>query len=100
MLFKKIKHTVSTPGEAEEMIQKRLEQLKSYYGGNFQDYVNSLIAYDCWAEKDHLLTGPAFKKKDERTALWKEIIRDFGKPNKTGSYFEHRLDEIFAERNK
>jgi hypothetical protein len=99
MLFKKIKRTVSTPGEAEEMIQKRLEQLSQYYE-SFQDYVNSLIAYDCWAEKDHALTGQAFSpgcRKTELPKLWTEIIRDFGKPDKTGSYFAHRAEEFVQE---
>lgn len=98
MLFKKDKHTVSTPGEAREMIESRLKQLAKYYGDSFQKYTNSLIAYDCWAEKDHLLTGPAFVHDEQTAALWMEVIRDFGKKNKTGSWFEHRLQEIFAER--
>jgi hypothetical protein len=95
--LKREKRSVSYPGEAQEIVQKRLEQL----GMTFQEYVASLITYDCWAEKPHLFTGDACKgtKADEQR-LWAEIVRDFGKPNKTGSFFEHRVAELVLAKFK
>jgi hypothetical protein len=94
-LLKRSKRTVTTPGEAEEILRKRLDAL----GMTFQQYVASLIAYDCWAEKPHALTGQACtgSRADEHL-LWQEVIRDFGKPDKTGGFFEHRLEELLRER--
>jgi hypothetical protein len=89
----------SVPGEAEEIVADRLKKLSWAYA-NEREYVESLIAYDLWAEKDHLLTGPAFQSRADRALLWSEIIRDYGKPNKTGSFFEHRLEEFMTERKK
>jgi hypothetical protein len=90
------KRVVTTPGEAEGIIQARLRAL----GMTFQEYVASLIAYDCWAEKPHLLTGDVCignkHSKDARERelrLWREIAADFGKPEKTGSFFSHRVAE-------
>lgn len=100
MALKRTKRHVSTPGELDEILADRLRKLGCY--PSFNDYVNSLVLYDLWAEKDHLLTGPAFMKhrREELPALIAEVARDYGKPNKTGSYFEHRLEEITRERSK
>jgi hypothetical protein len=89
----------SIPGEAEDILVDRLKKLCWAYA-NEREYVESLIAYDLWAEKDHLLTGPAFQSRADRALLWSEIIRDYGKPNKTGSFFEHRLEEFITQRKK
>lgn len=97
----RFKFTVSLPGEAEKEFYERLDQLAAYYGKNRQSYIESLIAYDMWAQKDHLLTGPCFQdthRRDELPRMWAEILRDFNKPEKTGSWFEHRLAEINAQR--
>lgn len=32
--------------------------------------------------------------------MWKEIVTDYGKPKKAGSYFEHRVEEFIAEREE
>ncbi len=94
-LLKRIKRTVTTPGEAEAILHQRLQAL----GMTFQQYVASLIAYDCWAEKAHALTGQACTAgRSDEQLLWLEVIRDFGKPNKTGGFFEHRLEELLHER--
>lgn len=96
-LLKRVKRTVTTPGEAEEILQRRLATL----GMTFQEYVASLISYDCWAEKPHMLTGDACKgSKAGEERLWQEIIRDFGKTPKTGSYFEHRVAELVLAKFK
>jgi hypothetical protein len=89
----------SIPGEAERILVDRLKRLRWAYV-NEREYIESLIAYDLWAEKEHLLTGPAFQSREDRSKLWEEIIRDYGKPDKTGSFFEHRLDEVAKERDK
>lgn len=89
----------SIPGEAERILKDRLARLRWAYA-NEREYIESLIAYDLWAEKEHLLTGPAFQSRADRFKLWEEIIRDYGKPNKTGSFFEHRLEEFAEEREK
>ncbi len=53
------------------------------------------MLYDLWAEKPHLLTGDSCRRsRSEELALWLEAMADFGKPDKVGSYFEHRLEEI------
>jgi hypothetical protein len=92
-LLKRIKRTATTPGEAEPVIQARLKKL----GMTWQQYVSSLVAYDCWAEKEHLLTGESIRDgRDSEEHLWREIVADFGQPNKTGGFFEHRLEELLA----
>ena len=97
-LKKRTKRNVSTFGELDEIITHRLRTLGVY--ASFNDYVNSLVLYDLWAEKPHLLTGPAFTKhrREELPALIEEVVRDYGKPNKTGSFFEHRLQELNEAR--
>lgn len=89
------KHTVTTPAVANDLIKKRLKAL----GMTFQEYVNSLIAYDCWAERPHILTGDACtgSKRDEER-LWIEVVSDFGKPDKAGSFFEHRARDFVQKR--
>jgi hypothetical protein len=89
----------SVPGEAEDILIARLKRLRWAYV-NEREYVESLIAYNLWAEKEHLLTGPAFQSREDRSKLWEEIIRDYGKQNKTGSFFEHRLEEFAKQRQK
>lgn len=98
--LKRVVRSVSTPGEAEAMIQDRLAKL----GMTFQEYVTSLIAFDCWAEKPHALTGDAAKghrrgkeSREQEMRLWRELIRDYGKPNKTGSFFAHALGRAVAK---
>lgn len=89
------KRSVTTPAIADPVILKRLQQL----GMTFQQYINSLIAYDCWAEKPHLLTGQACTgTREDEAKLWSEVVADFGKPDKTGSYFEHRVARLVIER--
>jgi len=95
--LKRVKRTVSTPGEGEEKIQARLALLNM----TFQQYVNSLVTYDCWAEKPHTLTGEACRLGGaEEQRLWAEVNRDFGKKDKTGSYFEHRVAELVLAKIK
>lgn len=99
--LKRITRSVSTPGEAEDIIQGRLKAL----GLTFQEYVASLIAYDCYAEKPHLLTGDMCKGhaagkqgRDKERRLWEEIRREMGNPNKTGSFFGHVIAELVRKK--
>src|SRR4051812_33448321 len=94
--LKRMKRVVTTPGEAEGVLRARLKSLDM----TFQEYVASLIAYDCWAEKPHILTGDAVRghkhgkdARENELRLWREIAADFGKREKTGSYFAHRVAE-------
>lgn len=102
-IYKRIKFTVSLPGEVAQRFEDRRRELDRYYGDNKQSYIESLIAYDMWAQKDHLLTGPCFqesRRRDELPRMWAEILRDYGKPGKTGSWFEHRLEELRPVKKK
>lgn len=93
--YSRSKHTISVPSIADDTIERRIEAL----GMSFTEYVASLIAYDCWAEKPHILTGQACTgEKEDEERLWREIIADAGKPDKTGSYFEHRAREFFDKK--
>jgi len=95
--FSRTKRSVTTPAIADATIEARLQKL----GVNFSEYVNSLITYDCWAEKDHAFTGDACKgERIDEERLWKEIIADAGKPNKVGSYFEHRVAALVMAKLK
>ncbi len=53
-----------------------------------------------WCEREHHLTGPSFKTREDRQKMWDEIIADYGKPKKAGSFFEHRLEEIAEQRKQ
>lgn len=99
--LKRVTRSVSTPGEAEDIIQGRLRAL----GLTFQEYVASLIAYDCYAEKPHLLTGDLCKGhaagkegRDNERRLWAEIRREMGNANKTGSFFGHVIAELVRKK--
>ncbi len=91
-LLTRVKAAVSYPGEAREIIAHRMRKLNFE---KFTDYVVSLIAYDLWAERNHLYTGQAAAAGGaEEWDLWREIVRDYGLPpeQKTGCYFEHVME--------
>lgn len=58
------------------------------------EFAESVVAYSLWCERVHHLTGPSFASRKARASMWKEIVADYGKPDKSGSFFEHRLEEI------
>lgn len=88
---KRRKFTVSFPEEAVPIIQEERKRLKM----SMSQFVNSLVAYQCWCEKRHHLTGDAAQEGGAaELAMWKEIIADRGKEKKTGSYFAHAAAEI------
>ncbi len=88
----------SIPGEASPLLDDFMKRLGLY--ANDREFSESLCAYSLWCEKLHHLTGPSFATQEGRRKMWEEIIADYGKPNKTGSFFEHRLEEIAAQLNK
>lgn len=64
------------------------------------EFAESTVAYALWCEQMHHLTGPSFKDRESRAKMWEEIIADYGKPKKAGSYFEHRVEEMAREKLK
>lgn len=89
----------SIPGEASEIFDKHLFKLRHFYA-NEREYVESVVAYSLWCEREHHLTGPSFANRETRQKMWDEIIADYGKPNKSGSFFEHHVEEFVAEQKK
>jgi hypothetical protein len=87
----------SIPGEASEIFDAYLQRLSHFYA-NEREFCESVVAYALWCEREHHLTGPSFKSREDRQKMWDEIIADFGKPKKSGSFFEHRLEEIAGNK--
>ncbi|HMJ06378.1 MAG TPA: hypothetical protein VK474_09015 [Chthoniobacterales bacterium] len=96
--LKRITKRCSIPGEAGPIFDDYVHRLRHFYA-NEGEFIESVIAYALWCEKEHHLTGPSFNSREARRKMWDEIIADYGKPKKIGSFFEHCLEEI-AERNK
>lgn len=88
----------SIPGEASEILDDFIRRLGHY--ANDREFSESLCAFSIWCEKLHHLTGPSFATREGRRKMWEEIIADYGKPNKSGSFFEHHVEEIAAELTK
>lgn len=91
--LKRVKITFTIPGEAASVVHAERRKRKM----SMSELLNSLLAYQCWSEKEHALTGDAVKSRDGEQLLWEEINRDYGKPNKTGSYFAHRVARAVAK---
>lgn len=89
----------SIPGEASGIFDNYVHRLRHFYA-NEREFCESVVAYALWCEREHHLTGPSFATRETRRKMWDEIIADYGKPKKAGSFFEHRLDELIAERSK
>lgn len=87
------------PGEASEIFDRYLHRLRHFYA-NEREFCESVVAYALWCEQEHHLTGPCFRDRETRRKMWEEIIADFGKPKKSGSFFEHRIEEFVREKEK
>lgn len=87
----------SIPGEASDIFDHYVHRLRHFYA-NEREYCESVVAYSLWCERDHHLTGPSFRSREDRRKLWQEVIADYGKPKKAGSYFEHRMEELVREK--
>jgi hypothetical protein len=94
------RHTIrfSVPGEAVPILNDFIRRLGFY--ANEAEFAESVVAYSLWCEQLHHLTGPSFANRDTRAKLWKEVIADYGKPKKAGSYFLHRVEEFSKESSK
>jgi hypothetical protein len=94
------RHTIrfSIPGEAEPILRDFIRRLGFY--ANESEFAESVVAYSLWCEQMHHLTGPSFRNRDTRARLWKEIIADYGKSKKAGSYFLHRVEEFAKGQSK
>lgn len=93
-------HTVrfQVPEEALPIIHDFMRKVKFY--ATEGEFAESTFAYSLWCEQPHHLTGPSFATKELRRKMWSEIISDYGKPKKAGSYFQHRLEETIEQRKK
>lgn len=87
----------SIPGEASEIFDDFLRRTSHFYA-NEREMVESAIAYMLWCEREHHLTGPSFASREARQKMWEEIIADYGKPKKAGSFFEHRVEEFVRQQ--
>lgn len=92
------KITFSIPGEASEIFDDYIRRVGFY--ANEREFCESVVAYALWCEREHHLTGPSFATREARQKMWEEVIADYGKPKKAGSFFEHRLEEIAKERKE
>lgn len=93
--LKRFKTNVSFPGEAMPAIHA----LRRKWKMTLPQFINTLVAYGCWAERDPHLTGPpVLDGGASEQAMWEEIIKDAGKEKKTGSFFAHRVEEVIKQR--
>lgn len=97
--LKRIVKRFSIPGEAGPIFDDYVHRLRHFYA-NEREFIESVVAYALWCEREHHLTGPSFRSREDRQKMWDEIIADYGKPNKSGSFFEHRIEEFAKERKK
>ena len=97
--LKRRKIWFSIPGEASLIFDDFLSRMRHFYA-NEHEMVESAIAYMLWCERMHHLTGPSFATRELRQKMWDEVIADYGKPKKAGSYFEHRVQEFAEEQRK
>jgi hypothetical protein len=88
----------SVPGEAEPILKDFIRRLGFY--ANEAEFVESVVAYSLWCEQMHHLTGPSFASRELRAELWDEVVADYGKPKKAGSYFLHRVEEFSKGKGK
>lgn len=82
----------SIPGDAEPVLKDFIRRLGFY--ANEREFAESVVAYSLWCEQLHHLTGPSFTSRELRAEMWREVIADYGKSKKAGSYFMHRVEEF------
>lgn len=86
----------SIPVDAVPILRDFMRRVKFYVTEG--EFAESTVAYALWCEQMHHLTGPSFRDRATRAKMWEEIIADYGKPKKAGSYFEHRVEEMAVAR--
>lgn len=94
--FKRRSFKFSIPENAVPILHAFMDRIKFYKSEG--EFAESTVAYALWCEQEHHLTGPSFRDRASRDKLWDEVIADFGKPKKAGSYFLHRVEEFAKER--
>lgn len=97
MPLKRARHTVNVPGEIEALMQKRKTEEKYR---SVSDYFVSLLVFDIYARRKHVLTAQLMNEPREiQDKVFEELRESFDKPDaKPGSWFEHRIDELLNER--
>lgn len=91
------KFTVSIPGEIEPEFWQRLERLQM----TPQQHYESMLAFDMLLEKAHIITGDCVRSKAEAWILWREVIAEFGNPQKDlTAYTEHFLERLMQRLGK
>jgi hypothetical protein len=97
--YKSQRVTSSIPGLIFELMRRRYKELgyRSLSG-----YILGLVLYDLWARKPHHLTKQIVNEDNEgmKQAVYREIAESFHGPEKSSSYFEHRLEELASELAK
>jgi hypothetical protein len=88
--------TISIPEEVYDLLERRAKELgyKSFSG-----YFLGLGLFDAWAKRPHKLTLQIVNEDNEemRQAVFREIIESYDRPEKPGSYFEVKLNELAKE---
>lgn len=85
------------PAEAEAILKEQVRKMRRFYA-NEREYIESVVAYSLWCGRDHHLTGPSFRSKEDRDKMWQEVIADYGRKDNAGSFFEHRMEEMMRAR--
>jgi hypothetical protein len=97
------KRYVSTPAEADTIIEARIAQLGF---ASYSEYVNSLTQYDCTAQVPHLLTADSARTHKGRTTeaeleMWRCIKSLWGKTRKDiNTWVEVRLAHLLGRRQE
>lgn len=94
--LKRLTIRFSIPGEMEPILRDFMKRVGFYATPG--ELVESTLAYALWCEQMHHLTGPSFRNRETRQKMWAEVVADYGKEKKTGSYFVHRMEELLMER--
>ncbi len=94
--------TANIPGEMREIIEERIAQLR--YDG-VAEYLLSVVVYDLYCGREHLLTGPLMREpKYIREAVLMELLDDVksgaNEGKKPGGWFEHRIKELVDQARK
>lgn len=97
MALKTIRITINIPGEAEELLEKRVKEERY---PSLSAYFNGLFLFDLYARRPHLLTASLMREPQwVRDQVVSELVRDFDKEEThPKGWFEIRIEELIAER--
>lgn len=93
MALKSVHTNVYVPGELHPILQRRATE-EGYK--SLSSYFVSLAVYDVLVRRPHRVTRTFMEQSLEaRDAIIQQIVKDFeAAPNRPGSYFESRLEEL------